>query len=460
MSAAEAASFQAPEHPKNKSAPAFWQKLLHRWFIEFNPLYLVSAACVLAGVTLISRGLAYEDGVFMQVAVAAIADVYAFALIGGAALLTRLGLRRPAVMLALLAALYQGDLTLHTETCAYLGHVGLTAGALWWLSFIAKLHALAWAMRLTLSRSALAVAALGAFGLVVLPHVVLNVGTRAGSELVGLWVFALFALALWTTRGVRSAARLDGWAATVLRRATRAAWILWTVLVLWHLRFWSNELGFDPTVLLPVALLLTTRWMRSEAGVWATVLGALLAVGLFLPTFFSVSALVAAAVFALRAFRVPEREAASDEASGPRAPYRTASSPPPENPARKEPHQVFVFASPAAISRLLVGSGLAFLLALWTSGWTGGAWPEHVFALDALATLGLLVVAWRLRSWSALGPLGGLYLHLAVQTETVTSPASVAQWGVLTVGVGFVLLLASLLTTWRLKSTHALGVDP
>ena len=47
--------------------------------------------------------------------VAAIAEVYAVALIGGAALLMRIGQRRPAVMLALLTALYQCSLTLHGD---------------------------------------------------------------------------------------------------------------------------------------------------------------------------------------------------------------------------------------------------------------------------------------------------------------------------------------------------------
>ena len=56
-------------------------------------------------------------------------------------------LRRPAVLLALLTVLYQGDLTLHTETCAYLGGVGIFASVAWLAMFVAKLYALAWALK-------------------------------------------------------------------------------------------------------------------------------------------------------------------------------------------------------------------------------------------------------------------------------------------------------------------------
>ncbi len=112
---------------------SFWRRLMYRWLIEYNPLYLLSAALVLGGMQLISRGLAENGSLYQQVGVAAIAEVYAFALIGGAALLTRIGLRRPAVLLALVTILYQGDLTLHTETCAYLGWVGWLGAGAWYL---------------------------------------------------------------------------------------------------------------------------------------------------------------------------------------------------------------------------------------------------------------------------------------------------------------------------------------
>jgi len=126
----------------------YWRKLLHRWFVEYNPLYLVSATLVLGGMILSSRGLAHEGSLYGEIGVAAIAELYALALIGGAALLMRLEHRRSAVMLALLTVLYQCDLTLHTETCPNLGTIGVVASAGWLALFVAKLVALGWAMKL------------------------------------------------------------------------------------------------------------------------------------------------------------------------------------------------------------------------------------------------------------------------------------------------------------------------
>jgi hypothetical protein len=141
-----------------------WRRLFHRWFIEYNPLYLLSAALVLRGVNLLSMGLVRAGHLYAVLGGPAVAEVYAWALIAGAAILTRVGLRRPAVLLALIAVLYQGDLTLHTETCAYLGWVGWLASITWLVSFAAKLRALAWAMRLRVSRTAYLVPLLGAVG--------------------------------------------------------------------------------------------------------------------------------------------------------------------------------------------------------------------------------------------------------------------------------------------------------
>jgi hypothetical protein len=72
---------------------AFWERLFRRWFIEYNPLYLLSAGCVLVGASELSEGLAHS--IYSGVAVAAVAELYAWALIGSAAFLVRVELRRP-----------------------------------------------------------------------------------------------------------------------------------------------------------------------------------------------------------------------------------------------------------------------------------------------------------------------------------------------------------------------------
>jgi len=73
----------------------FWKRLFHRWFIQYNPLYLLSAALVLRGVYLLSEGWVHTGRVYAMLGVPAIAELYAWALIAGAAIAMRVGLRRP-----------------------------------------------------------------------------------------------------------------------------------------------------------------------------------------------------------------------------------------------------------------------------------------------------------------------------------------------------------------------------
>ena len=124
--------------------------------------------------------------------------------IGSAAFLMRVELRRPAVMLALLVAVYQCDPTLHTETCAYLGWLGVLAGAVWLASFVAKVSALASAMRVRISPSALLVSTFGALGVLLFPPFLCRVSSVSMSSLVALWVFALFASGIWGSPRTKS----------------------------------------------------------------------------------------------------------------------------------------------------------------------------------------------------------------------------------------------------------------
>lgn len=429
---------------------SFWGRLLHRWLIEYNPLYLLSAALVLGGVLLLSGGLARSGSVYGQLGVAAIAELYAWALIGGAALLTRIGLRRPAVMLALLTALYQCDPTLHTETCAYLGWVGVFGSASWLAIFVAKLRALAWAIRLRLSRSALLVPTFGALGLVLVPRLLPALDPGTAATLLASWVFSLFASALWSGREVSSAVRLDDWGSTVLRRGLRAAWLMWALLALSHVWFWSDEHAIGLGRMLPVALLLVTRFVRRESTVWIVVGATLLLVGSCMPAAFALCAALAAVVLALRALRQPTFDLQSASAPAPAPPYRAPAgevSPPP----RVRPRLSFCLASPEARLRLLSGALFGVYLSAWTRGWSGGPWPEHVLPLDLAFTAAAAMGAWKLHARIALLPLAGTYAHLAVQTGTVSAPETVLGWGAASVSAGFGLLLASLAASWRYR---------
>ena len=456
-----------------KDDDAYWRRLLHRWLIEYNPLYLLSATLVLGGMILTSRGLAREGSLYGELGVAAIAELYALTLIGGAALLTRIGHRRPAVMLALLTVLYQCDLTLHTETCTYLGAVGASATIGWLALFVLKLYALAWAMKLCVSRVAYATAGLAALGLAVLPHYLHGLEPRSATALVAAWLFGVVALHGATARassanaeaavdGVSSAVPLDAWGSTVLRRAVRASWLLGAVLFVGHVLFWSTQSSIVLAMLLPVAPLLVARRMRSERQAWQLVVATLLFVAVAMPGAFAVSAFMAAASLVMRALLPGPRSPASALAPASRrddaGPYRVLDSRGPASPAVVAPAfvpAVFARVERAECMRLLTGALFAVYVGVWTLGWTGGAWPAHVLALDLALAGAVALLAWRARVRVALVPFAAGALHLVVKAHLVPAPESQLGWGATAVGVGFALLLASLAASYRLRRTDS-----
>jgi hypothetical protein len=429
---------------------SYARRLLHRWLIEYNPLYLLSAALVLAGTFLCSRGLAREESFHGPLGVAAVAELYAACLIGGAALLMRIEQRRPAVMLAMLTVLYQWDLTLHTERSPYLGS---WAAAAWVVVFVAKLYALGWAMKVRLSRGAAAAAMLAGVGLAFFPVQLHGLEPREAGSLVAVWAFALASLQRSST--VTSLAPLEGWGATVLRRAVRVAWILSALLVSGHVLFWSSQQDILLSTLLPLVPLLHVRSVRSEARVWALVLGTLVLVGAAMPAAFSVTALLAAGALGLRALSpsLPAEHRPAQAVARPEPPYRSSeSSVPPEEPevaATVVPTRV----DHGAMTRLLAGAVFALYLSAWTLGWSGGSWPAHVVALDVGLTAVVIAAAWKARARVALAPLLGSYLHFVAQAGLVPAPRSLVEWGASAVGLGFALLVASLAASYRLRTT-------
>ena len=441
-----------PRTTPEPSGP-YLHRLLYRWFVEYNPLYLVSAALVLGGGFAMSRELSGRAGVAGPLGVAATSEVYALALIGGAALLRRLELRRPAVILSVLAALYQGDLTLHTEACVYMGVAGLVASAAWVALFAAKLAALAWAMGLRLSRSALVVPSLAAAGMAALPHLFDTVDAARTTTLVAAWVFGVAAAVAWTPRRVESRAVLSPWQSIVFVRALRVTWALWAVLAALHVVFWSTAYPVQLSALLPVPILVATSRMRSERSVWLSVAASLALSGAVAPGFFYLTAAMACASLLLRALRAP-RWSAGQVSATPAAvgPYRVDGSDV-AAPGSRPPEPVLTFGpdEPAVRARLCTGALASGYLAAWTLGWAGGPWPEHLLWLDlALAAIvGLLFVRRRVRG--PFVPLSASALHAAWRAHLVPAPATALGWGALSVALGFALLVGSLAVAWQLR---------
>lgn len=414
-----------------------WKSVLHRWFVQYNPLYLVSATLVLYGVTLLMQTTTGEGGLFGQFSSTVVAELYAWALIGSAAVLTRRGLWRPAVMLALITTLYQCDLTLQTERSVYLGVPGVVASVLWLASFVAKLRALAWAMRIRLSQSAFAVPVLGAMGLAAVPWICAECPSHVATPVVGLIVFSALAAGLWTRRRTTSLRAHSSWGREVKRRSARAVWLGWAVALLVHVVFLAEHgPAIDLTILWPTALVLGSRGLRSERHLWIWLGATLLLVGAFAPSHFAATAVMVAAVLVLWAHRSPTLVSIRAQLSDP---YRALPDEPPRWP-------VWVLAStPAAqVERLLAAAWTSLYLGLWTMSWHGGPWPGHIVWVDALYVTGAGLWMWRTRKLSLLYPLAASMLHLVVAEQLVPAPQSKLQWSLTTIGAGFGLLIVAL----------------
>lgn len=427
-----------------------WQRLFHRWFIQYNPLYLFSAALVLGGVTLMSRGLALSESPLTQLLVGGVAELYSWALLAGVLLLRRAGLTRPAVLLGLIGVLYQGDLTLHSETVVYLGPAGVIGSALWLASFVGKLLVLARGFALVVPPRVLKLVLAGGGGIALLPHYLGRAMAGAGDWPVAIWLFVLTASALFGPVRVRSLESLDAWGNTVLRRALRATWAIWAVLVLFHVWFWGREFGVTAWSLVPALLLFVIRRVPAEIGVFAAVGAVLGFTARFRPEAASMVACSVAIALALRAFRSP-RLVQSGAPTRSRPPYRE----PPTEPV-SIPELVFLRAERAEWARLLTGSLFALHLALWAHGATPSAWPAHSLELDFVLVAAVAVWVWRARVQIALVPLGAVLFHAGVERGLISAPRGSLEWGLTQIALGFLLLLGSVGITLRWQR-RALG---
>lgn len=414
-----------------------WRALQRRWWVEYNPLALVSAALVLGGLTTLSGEIHF--GGIASLLLSGVAELYACCLIGGAAFLHRIGKPRAAVIIALLAVVFQADLTLHVETSAYLPGIGWIAAALWFGVFALKLAGLSWALRLRLSISTWAVALGGAAGLAGFPHLLRYVG-GGGGTLVALWLFGLGAAGVWTAREVRSEVPLD----VRGRRALRFTWGIWAAAVIAHAAFWASEYHLDVVTWPGVLALLSVRFAHRESRIWTIVGGALLATWWLAPSGFGLVALCTSVVLAIAGVRTPPGRWVQQTANP--GPYREA---------RGDSRHAFEI-DHAARARLLVGAACALYLAVWMSGADSNvvAPPHPLWALVAL-TVGVGYWAERRSRPVRLAVLAPFYAHHFMQSGWLRLPDGALEWGAAATLLGFLALAASLLVQWRGRGPDA-----
>jgi len=145
------------------------QVLLH-FFVDFNPLYFISAVCVLYGIFLIDRNieqLGLPTIEAQQFVLFGVIQLYEILVIAGSAFLAhRARASRPAVMLGLLECVLLFDCTFRIESASVQGAFGHLLLVVWLLLTVAKVWGLARALRLPLPRPQFAALTATAAGMV------------------------------------------------------------------------------------------------------------------------------------------------------------------------------------------------------------------------------------------------------------------------------------------------------
>lgn len=409
-----------------------WHALYQRWWIDYNPLALASAALVLGGLTLLGKSAVFASGLSM-LAPSAFAELYAISLIGAAALLFRYGRRRAAVILALLAVVFQSDLTLHVETSAYLASGALLAAA-WFAVFALKLFALARALRLRLARSTLLVLLVGGGGLAAWPSVLRAWGDHSTG--ISLWLFGVVLVGLHTGMPVRSEVPLD----VRGRRAIRFTWLVWAAALLIHGIWWAGAFGIDPSAWIAGVALLATRWCKREVQHWALVAGVLGTAVYAGADTLPVIAVMAAVTLTYTAWLRPPT--ATTLVPSPSDPYRATGTLRPFEAVR-----------PGSRTRLMLGTLFSLYLAVWSADV-----PDRFLQRDqptfALIVLSLVVTLVALRSGKVryMLPLLPLYGRELVWVGWLRAPEGAIEWGALALVAGFAALGASMIVQLRAVS--------
>lgn len=378
--------------------------IIYKWFVRYNPLYFFSALCVLFGMFLVSQGLGVMEWTSGQLFLTRVFQVYEFLLIGAAALLFRkAGQDRPAVILGLIEMVLLFDCTFRSEVATTLEHSGRMTALVLGLLVALKLIGLVWTFRLKVSPSAIAVPVLAAIGLVGFPQLIHeHQQMKDLLHLLATWYgIGLTAFVYLKRPTISCQLFLDEWGQTVLRRAIKAAWIIWAGWYFFHLFVWLDLFGisFSLVHLTSLLLLLTLVAFQTQA-VWA---GSILTLVISFadPSVVSYTACAVGLVLGWKAWQLKQKH-------------------------------------------LLVGTVLAGYLAFWTFGWQHWPLPDVNLWLNLTTAAVLILMAWRLRLPFALLPLvAGLYPALqGVRALNVVGK------GMMFLALGFVALIAGVAFNW------------
>jgi len=422
--------------PRSEDAlhPLRW---LRYYCVEFNPLYLISAVCVLYGVYLLNDhleeiGLASIEA--QRFALFAILQSYELLVIAGAAFLVRrAGAVRPAVLLCFLEAVLLLDCTFRLETHAMEGALGRLLTALWLLLTAFKLWGMARAMRITLTRKHYVALLLTALGTAAMVDWLSTPGADKALALQASgWFGALVLLLLEFKRGALACllARDEESDDESKERAQRCIRAFHRILIAFYFyHLWAHVLVLGDKSLhgavavahvgMVFLLLALARDKQEDAWVFG---GLTVATAAFLPVALPWALGLIGVLYLYRVYR-------------------------------------------GLHSNLALAAALALYAGACLYGWAGWgkAAPDSLDWYDwrngALA-ISLILIGWRLRNKLAWALLAGFAAVLAQQHVSAAQlkgllPQSDGKRGLLLLGAGFGALLAGLGVNWWFRARPA-----
>jgi hypothetical protein len=408
--------------------------LLRYWFVEFNPLYFVSAFCVLYGVFLVARNIDTLDPTSpdrAQFVLFGVIQAYEALVIGGAAfLVNRANAVRPAVLLTLLETLFLFDCTFRLESIVLVGPIAASLGmAAWLLLVAAKVRVLAAIMRVQLTRRLYGAVIASAAGIVAVIALLSQQGT---DKLMVLQVAAWFGTLVMIVLDVRRPRLASSLAQTEEQRVRadrciRAIFRLLAGLYFYHA--WSYILiAAAPDVMGPAILpqvgaffLLYAIIREREKDIWIFAALTLLAA---LPA----SATMPYAMFLIGAVFA----------------YRVWCG---------------------ARGGLAVGAAFAAYAGLWLYGWQG--WSQPLPDLPVLwswqtVALGVILclAGWFLRDPVAWAMLGAGVLYAAYRGGEQLLPKSELGLGIMLLAAGFIAFVIGIGINWWFRAAAAKPESP
>ena len=389
----------------------YLQQLFYDWFVRYNPLYFVSAACFIFGVLLASRGIQSIEWIDGQIILTGVIELYQFGLLAGAFILYRIFNQiRPAVILAVMNIVFMFDCTYQTEHISFVELIGEISSVIWVFLIVAKILALIWIFRLEVPLIGIIIPVLAAIGIVSGPYLLYY--SYIDAVLIYLlmtWYGVLLtALYFWFRPVIACRNKLDPRCSAVLERISNAAWMIWAGFYLFHLISWIRfyDINVSLANIAPIFIILPFISKREELA-WVSGLAAIPA-SLVNPSLFCFNAFLLGLVYCIKAW--------------------------------KDSHP-----------RLYIGAILCFHFALTTVLWSDGSFPESPQWLIAFSAISLVGIGWSYRLASAF-MVASIWAFIFWHPR---GPRDIIEWGTLFMGIGFVSLATGIILNWKFRTTIA-----